>query len=252
MEIFHTNGWWGIFRMAHVISAVMWMGLLWFFNFVQTPAYAELDAGARNSALDKLTWRALWWFRWAAAATVAFGLLILAIGAMAKDTINQYNSKAFWLHSASGPTLLVAILFGVVMFLNVWLVIWPQQQVVIANARNVLAGGEADPNAAGAGRAGAMASRQNTIFSIPVIVFMVGVSHFWGSVDRGPIKTSEAVIFIIIGIIVLAVLELNSLGRISGRGNSGLNVMYETHRNAIISGTALLVLLYVVAEIVLR
>ena len=70
MEIFHRIGLSGAFRIAHVIVAIMWMGLLWFFNFVQTPAYAEMEAPARNNAFDKLTWRALWWFRWAAAATV--------------------------------------------------------------------------------------------------------------------------------------------------------------------------------------
>ena len=75
MEIFSRIGLAGAFLIAHVIVAIMWMGLLWFFNFVQTPAYAEMDAGARNNAFDKLTWRALWWFRWAAAATVVFGLL---------------------------------------------------------------------------------------------------------------------------------------------------------------------------------
>ena len=81
MEIFHKAGLTGAFRMAHVIVAFMWMGLLWFFNFVQTPAYAEMEPSARNNAFDKLTWRALWWFRWSAAATVLFGLLIIAVGA---------------------------------------------------------------------------------------------------------------------------------------------------------------------------
>src|SRR5205807_2511376 len=67
--LFHRGGLWGASRMLHVIVGIMWMGLLWFFNFVQTPAYAEMEASARNNAFDKLTWRALWWFRWAAAAT---------------------------------------------------------------------------------------------------------------------------------------------------------------------------------------
>lgn len=254
MEIFHTNGWFGIFRMAHVFAAVMWMGLLWFFNFVQTPAYAEMEAGSRNDALDKLTWRALWWFRWAAAATVLFGILLLMLGSMAKDTIGQYNSKAFWLHSAGGPTLLVAILFALTMLGNVWLVIWPKQQVVIANARTLKAGGEANPAAAAAGRAGAMASRQNTIFSLPVLVLMVGVSHFWGSpaINRTPISSSKSVIFILIGVAILVVMELNALGKISGRGNTGMNVLYETHKNAIYAGSGLIVLLYVVGEFLLR
>ncbi len=253
MEIFHTNGWFGIFRMAHVIVAIMWMGLLWFFNFVQTPAYAEMDPAARNSALDKVTWRALWWFRWAAAATVVFGLLLLMLGSMAKNTIGFYR-KDYWLHTAQGPGLMIGILFGLVMFLNVWLVIWPKQQIVIGNARNLIAGGEADPDAAAAGRAGAMASRQNTIFSLPLLVFMVAASHFWGSpaIDRGLISSGKAITYMLVGIIVLVVMELNALGKISGRGSGGLNVMYETHKNAMYTGFGLILFFYLFGEILLR
>ena len=93
MEIFSKDGLWGVFVAVHVIVAVMWMGLLWFFNFVQTPAYAEMDAAARNNAFDKLTWRALWWFRWAAAATVAFGVLIIARRAAATSTTATSGSR---------------------------------------------------------------------------------------------------------------------------------------------------------------
>src|SRR6516165_1981864 len=176
MEIFHTNGWFAIFRMSHVFAAVMWMGLLWFFNFVQTPAYAEMEASARNNAFDKLTWRALWWFRWAAAATLASGILILLFGGFGSS--DQYGSA--WWKSPGGLTLSIGILFGVTMFLNVWLVIWPNQKVVIGNARNVQAGGEADPAAAAAGRTSALASRMNTIFSFPMLLFMVGTANFFG------------------------------------------------------------------------
>lgn len=248
MEIFHKAGLWGAFRIAHVIVAIMWMGLLWFFNFVQTPAYAEMDPPVRNSAFDKVTWRALWWFRWSAAATVLFGLLIIAVGADSKTHL--YDGQ-YWFKSASGVTLLVGILFGITMFLNVWLVIWPNQQVVIGNARNVLAGGEADPNAAAAARKGAMASRQNTIFSLPLLVFMVGASHFY-AFDHFAFDKSKCVIFLIIGIIIGAVLELNALGYISGRGNTGLNVIYETHKNAMYTGFGLIVFFYILSEIILR
>ena len=124
------------------------------------------------------------------------------------------------------------------MLYNVWMVIWPNQQIVIANARNVQAGGEADPNAPAAARAGAMASRQNTIFSLPLLVFMVGAvallqrsSHF----DVRP-GGGKWFVYLLIGIVVLAVLEANALGKISGRGNTGLNVIYETHKNAMYTG----------------
>jgi uncharacterized membrane protein len=140
------------------------------------------------------------------------------------------------------------------MFLNVWLVIWPNQQVVIANARTLKAGGEANPAAAASARAGAMASRQNTIFSLPVLFFMVGASHFWNSpaINRSGISSAKTIIFVLLGLAVLAVLEANALGMISGRGNTGLNIMYETHKNAIIAGSVLIVGFYLVAEIILR
>jgi uncharacterized membrane protein len=249
MEIFEKFGAFGAFRMAHVVAAVMWMGLLWFFNFVQTPAFAEMEAGSRNDALDKLTWRALWWFRWAAAATLLMGLLVIAVGADS-DT-NTYNGTYFF-KSASGVTLLLGIVMGIVMAANVWMVIWPKQQVVIGNARNVKAGGEADPNAAGAGRAGAMASRQNTIFSLPLLVFMVGASHFFNDGSHFIQDDGKAVVFLLIGLVVVAVLELNALGMISGRGSTGLNWIYETHRNAIYTGIGLIVFFYILSEILLQ
>ncbi len=143
---------------------------------------------------------------------------------------------------------------GIVMFLNVWLVIWPNQQIVIANARNLIAGGEANPNAAAAARAGAMASRQNTIFSIPVLFFMVGAGHFFLLPPNfnAYIGTGKTVTYFLIGLVVLAVLAINSLGNISGRGNTGLNVIYETHKNAMYTGFGITIVMYILAEIILR
>jgi uncharacterized membrane protein len=248
LEIFTKYGGSGAFRASHVIVAVMWMGLLWYFNFVQTPAFAEMEPAARNSAMDKITWRALWWFRWSALATVIFGILL--IGVAADSDTHTYDGTYFF-KTTSGVTLLLGIVMGFVMAANVWMVIWPQQQVVIANARNLLAGGEADPNAAAAARAGAMASRQNTIFSLPLLVFMVGASHFYNATHFVQ-DDSKAWIFLIIGLIVIAVMEVNALGKISGRGNTGMNIMYETHKNAMITGFAMIAGFYILAEIILR
>jgi hypothetical protein len=85
---------------------------VWFFNFVQTPAYAEMDAATRNNALDKLTWRALWWFRWAAAATVFFGVLLLEWVASKKRTARQQGLLGAL---GPGPTLLLGIIMGIIM-----------------------------------------------------------------------------------------------------------------------------------------
>lgn len=245
MYLFEQDGLWGASRMAHVIVGVMWMGLLWFFNFVQVPAFAQMDAGARNEALDKLSWRALWWFRWAAAATVVFGLLII----MVQPDI--YMEADYWTKTTAGATLLIGILFGLTMFANVWLVIWPNQQVVIGNARNVAAGGEANPDAPAKGRSALMASRQNTIFSLPLLVFMVGASHFYGAGFDSGGSAGKYVFYILVGIVIMAVMEANALGYISGTGSTGLNWMYESHKNAMYTGFGLIVFFYLFAEILL-
>src|SRR3954447_26953961 len=66
-------------RWLHILAGIAWIGLLYFFNFVQTPSFAELTPAARNEAFDKLTWRALWWFRWAAMATFLMGIVLIGI-----------------------------------------------------------------------------------------------------------------------------------------------------------------------------
>ena len=75
LDIFSDNGYSFLSRWGHVVAGITWIGLLYFFNFVQVPAYAEMEPAARNNAIDKLTNRALWWFRWAAVATLVTGIL---------------------------------------------------------------------------------------------------------------------------------------------------------------------------------
>ena len=257
MELFNrffdpAGSWEMLSRYAHILSGITWIGLRYFFNFVQVPAFAEMDAGARNDALDKLTWRALWWFRWAAIATVVMGILLIGVGVDSDDALGIHNyDGVYFFKSAPGVNLLLGIIMGLIMAANVWMVIWPNQQVVIANARNVKAGGEANPDAAAAGRAGLMASRQNMIFSLPVLLTMVGASHFFGLGDFIR-DDSKAVIYLVAMLIVITVLELNALGMISGRGNTGLNWMYETHKNALYTGIGLVVLFWLLSELVLK
>jgi uncharacterized membrane protein len=136
------------------------------------------------------------------------------------------------------------------MFLNVWLVIWPNQQIVIRNARNVLAGQQPDPAAAPAARKAALASRMNTIFSLPLLVFMVGASHFWGSLGfESQPSSGERIVWLLFSLVLWAVLELNALGIIGGFGQGGTNVIYDTHQNAIWTGVALIVIFYVLSEL---
>jgi hypothetical protein len=238
-------------RWLHVVVGITWIGLLYYFNFVQVPAFAELDGDARNKAMDKITWRALWWFRWSAAATLATGILILAFGSEAAES--DFTNADFW-KGNEGVAIATGILLAVTMFANVWLVIWPKQQVVIANARNVLAGGQADPAAPAAARRGALASRMNTIFSIPMLLFMVGAPHFFGSSSHFNTLTHSGRrgLYFAITLVVWALLELNALGLIGGTAPNWTKKIYDTHLNAIVTGFVLAIGWYALWEIVLR
>jgi len=231
-----------LFRWAHVLAGITWIGLLYYFNFVQVPSFAELDAGARNQAVDKLASRALWWFRWAAAATFALGVMILLVQRKVGETGGSRLFQSDYWKTASGVSIATGILLGVTMFANVWLVIWPNQKRVIANARNVLAGGEADPDAAAAGRRAALASRQNTIYSFTMLLFMIGTAHFFGNfttTDGG-----NRAIYWLITLVLWLLLELNCLGIIGGTSPQGTNWIYETHQRAIATGFVLVVVWY--------
>jgi uncharacterized membrane protein len=236
------NGLEFLFRWSHVLVGITWIGLLYYFNFVQVPAFAELDAGARNQAIDKLASRALWWFRWAAAATLMFGILILLAQKDSSGDVLLFSTD-YW-KTGPGISIATGILLGVTMFANVWLVIWPNQRQVIANARNVLAGGTADPNAAAAARKAALASRQNTIFSFPMLFFMVGTSHFLGQLVGEPTGGDRA-LYWAITLVLWVALELNCLGIIGGTKPQGTNWFYEDHRRAIGTGLVLVVVWYV-------
>lgn len=242
MVFFTKGGFLGAMRMSHVIFAVMWMGLLWFFNFIQVPAYAEMEAGARNNAFDKLTWRALWWFRWAAMATWVSGLLILAIAGGGDE---GYGSL-FWKHPAGGM-MAVAIVFATIMAANVWMIIWPNQQIVIANARAVSAGGEANPEAPKAARRAAMASRQNLIFSLTVIIGMVGARHFFGYFDQ--IGGGARAIFYAIAIAIAALFELNAIGKFGTEAGKPNTKMYDTHMMALYYSLGLMTFFWLFFEI---
>src|SRR6195952_255197 len=213
LDIFSRSGYAFLPRYLHVVVGVCWIGLLYYFNFVQVPAFAEMEAAARNNAIDKLASRALWWFRWAAVATVVTGLLILGFQRTADGSSQLTNMDYF--KSLPGISIATGILLALTMFVNVWGIIWRNQKIVIANARNVQAGGEAAPEAAGAGRKALLASRMNAIFSLPMLVFMVGTAHFPYNQIIPP-EGSKRAIYWGITIVVWAVLELNALGVIGG------------------------------------
>jgi uncharacterized membrane protein len=145
----------------------------------------------------------------------------------------------------------VGMLLGITMAANVWMVIWKNQKVVLANAVNLLEGGEADPGAPAAGRKALLASRQNTIFSVAMLFFMVGAAHFYGSAFAGA-SSGSAWTFLIIAVIIGALLQINALGLLGGTSTSNkLLWPYESHKNAIISAFVLWAVLWILSEILL-
>jgi uncharacterized membrane protein len=144
-----------IFRWLHVLFGLAWVGLLYYFNFVQSEYFKEAEAGAKADAMQKLVPRALWWFRWAAMLTFLTGLSLL----------HQVGADR---NIAGMPVIWVGALAGTVMFLNVWLVIWPKQKVVLG-----MKPGDGPAAAAGA----TLASRTNTLLSGPMLFGMLGSKH---------------------------------------------------------------------------
>ncbi len=169
MDIITTgDGWLFLFRWLHFLFGIAWIGVLWYFNFIQTPFFGtELGGGAKGAMTRGLVPNALWWFRWGAMFTFLTGVTILAVKLM----------QGFELGSPYMTKILTGALMGTFMWANVWFVIWPAQKVVIASAEQVAGGGDPIPEAAArAGRAGT-ASRINTLFSIPMLFYMASASH---------------------------------------------------------------------------
>ena len=141
-----------LFRFGHILVGITWIGLLYYFNFVQTEYFKEAEENARKDAVAKLAPRALWWFRWAAFLTFLTGLALL-----------HYISVKITLEIILGATM------GTLMMLNVWGIIWPNQKIVI---------GLKEGDVAVAGPKAGLASRTNTLFSVGMLYFMVASAHY--------------------------------------------------------------------------
>ncbi len=193
--------WLFFLRWIHFLAGITWIGLLYYFNFVQTPFFAEAEAPTRSAAIQKLVPRALWWFRWGAMVTFLAGALIY-LHKLAQAGVTGFYSTSY------GWAITVGGLLGTIMFLNVWLVIWPSQKVVIASATQVAQGGQAIPEAAARARRSGLASRTNTLFSIPMLFYMGAASHLtlFGEASAGSIAG-----LIIVGGAIVAAIEANAL-----------------------------------------
>ena len=214
-----------LFRWIHFFAGVTWIGLLYYFNFVQTEYFKETDAAAKSSAISKLVPRALWWFRYGALFTFISGV---ALAGFLGNAVNFY--------------IVVGMLLGTLMFLNVWLIIWPNQKIVMASNEKVLGGGEALPEAVGAqGKAG-LASRTNTLFSLPMLFFMGASAHLNG-LGRAPMSLEGGVsdLAAIICVVLILALELNA---IKGKMGPMASVVGVIHCGVGLAAVLLLVMQY--------
>jgi uncharacterized membrane protein len=235
-----AGAWEMLSRYGHILSGITWIGLLYFFNFVQTPAFAEMSAEARSEAQRKITWRALWWFRYAALLTFLFGLSIIAV----QDDMDNYFS------GQRGTAILTGMLLAITMFLNVWGVIWRAQKVIIGSAERVAQGGEADPRAAGLAKPAARASRVNTLFSVPMLFFMVFAPHGAGFWDEA---INSTVVYWIFVLLIWAFIEASALGYVGGYDSAFNKLAFDDHRHTIIGGFVLLAVLYLIGwELILQ
>jgi len=158
-------------RWIHFLSGITWIGLLYYFNFVQVPAVAQAGAdkdGPGPAAINKyVAPRALLWFRWAALVTWLSGALYLMqvgqFGAAVSLGIGQQNLYA--------TTIGMGGWLGTIMLFNVWVLIWPNQKKVLGIVE------ASDEEKARAKRTAFLASRSNTLLSIPMLLFMGGASH---------------------------------------------------------------------------
>lgn len=153
-------------RWLHVIAGITWIGFLYFFNFVNIPLQAALDDATKPKVNPQLMPRVLWWFRWGAMVTFLAGLYlywsVYIHQELLTDGTGGLSGRSWWIH--------MGMLFGIIMWFNVWFIIWPAQKKLL--------GGTAGDQAAELRKRATLASRVNTFSSGPMLFGMLGASHY--------------------------------------------------------------------------
>jgi uncharacterized membrane protein len=229
LAIFTLDGFMFVLRWFHIFFGIVWIGLLYYFNFVQGSFFAETDAPTKSQAIQKLVPRALWWFRYGALYTWIFGVIL----------VTGRAHMGFSFATSWGVNILLGMALGTLMFLNVWGIIWRNQKIVIASATAAASGGQANPQAAAAAAKAGLASRTNTLFSIPMLFFMASANHLSVMTD----ETSNFMLCAILTGIVILGLEFNAI-----KGKMG---PMASVKGVILSGFALAAVLYSIVEFTL-
>jgi uncharacterized membrane protein len=158
-----------ILRWLHVLSGVMWIGLLWYFNFVQIPNMPNIPDEQKPAIGKVIAPAALFWFRWGAMATIVTGLLLAMVNGYLVDAIFFGLIDGVPKHSAIG----IGMWLGIIMWFNVWFVIWPNQKRALG-----IVEADADTKAKSA-RTAMLFSRTNTLLSIPMLFAMVSAQNIY-------------------------------------------------------------------------
>ena len=166
-------------RFLHVASGVMWIGLLWYFNFVQIPTMPKVPDELKKGVTGYIAPAALFWFRWGAMATIVLGI-ILAFRSnylVQAYTLDLSEGTAGWPLVPKYLAIGIGMWLGTIMWFNVWFVIWPNQQ----KALNI--GGKyadlAAPEKAAAAKTAMIFSRINTLLSVPMLFSMIAAGHLY-------------------------------------------------------------------------
>ena len=166
---FDRNFWSWLFRLAHVVVAIMWIGLLWYFNFVQIPNMPKIPDEQKPAIGKVIAPAALFYFRWAALATIVTGLILAYL--------NGYLHDAMTLGIMSGggqnATIGIGMWLGLYMAFNVWFVIWPNQKRALGIV-------ECEPEIkAKSAKTAMLFSRTNTLLSLPMLLSMVAAQNLY-------------------------------------------------------------------------
>lgn len=163
---FDGTFWQAVFRWMHVVFGILWIGLLYYFNFVQIRKMPEIPAELKPAISKYIAPEALFWFRWAAVFTLLMGLILAAqrgylVQALTLGLVATDSSQRAQAHFIG-----VGMWLGIVMAANVWMFIWPNQKIALG-----LVEGDADAKAK-AGRTAMLFSRTNLLLSLPMLVTM--------------------------------------------------------------------------------
>lgn len=164
------HAWWAFFfRWLHVISGVMWIGLLWYFNFVQIPNMPNIPDEQKPAIGKVIAPAALFWFRWGAMATIVTGLILAALNGYLVEAITIGLTDDVAKHTAIG----IGMWLGAIMWFNVWMIIWPNQKRALG-----IVDADADTKAKSA-RTAMLFSRTNTMLSFPMLYLMVSAQNIF-------------------------------------------------------------------------